>query len=73
MAATSRAGGSRTPVPWRAMLASPAVHALWVTHTCSAFGYYLLIINLSLFIREALGFTVLNVGITVSAYRNIFH
>ena len=46
-----------------AMLKSPAVHALWITHLCSAFGYYLLIINLSIFIREALGFKVLNVSI----------
>jgi len=49
-------------VPWLAMLKSSAVHALWITHLCSAFGYYLLIINLSLFIREALGFKVLNNG-----------
>lgn len=49
-------------VPWMAMLQSSAVHALWITHLCSAFGYYLLIINLSLFIREALGFKVLNNG-----------
>ena len=46
-----------------AMFKSQAVHALWITHLCSAFGYYLLIINLSIFIREALGFKVLNVSI----------
>eukprot|EP00092_Neocalanus_flemingeri_P024646 GFUD01026731.1.p1 GENE.GFUD01026731.1~~GFUD01026731.1.p1 ORF type:complete len:504 (+),score=120.85 GFUD01026731.1:68-1579(+) len=49
-------------VPWLAMLKSSAVHALWITHICSAFGYYLLIINLSLFVREALGFKVLDNG-----------
>ena len=32
------------------------------THLCSAFGFYLLAINFSLFIREALGFEVINVG-----------
>ena len=45
------------------MLASPAVHALWITHLCSAFGYYLIVINISLFIREALGFRVINNGL----------
>ena len=50
-------------VPWMAMLASPAVHALWITHLCSAFGYYLIVINISLFIREALGFRVINNGL----------
>ena len=50
-------------VPWMAMLASPAVHALWITHLCSAFGYYLIVINISLFIREALGFHVINNGL----------
>ena len=48
-------------VPWRQMMGSPAVHALWFTHLCSAFGFYLLAINLTLFIREALGFTVTEV------------
>ena len=50
-------------VPWMAMLASPAVHALWITHLCSAFGYYLIVINISLFIREALGFRVIDNGL----------
>ena len=53
----------RLKVPWLAMLASPAVHALWITHLCSAFGYYLIVINISLFIREALGFRVINNGL----------
>ena len=48
------------------MLCSPAVHALWVTHLCSAFGYYLIVINISLFIREALGFRVINNGLLSS-------
>ena len=43
------------------MVRSRAVHVLWFTHLCSAFGFYLLSLNLSLFIREALGFTVTDV------------
>ena len=45
------------------MVRSRAVHVLWFTHLCSAFGFYLLSLNLSLFIREALGFTVTDVTI----------
>ena len=49
-------------VPWLSLLRSPAVHGLWITHLCSAFGFYLLAINLTLFIREALGFKVTDVS-----------
>ena len=55
--------GEKLEVPWLEMLKSPAVHALWFTHLCSAFGFYLLNINLSLFIREALGFSVTQNGL----------
>ena len=48
------------------MLRSPAVHVLWFTHLCSAFGFYLLAINLTLFIREALGFRVTDVSVNSS-------
>ena len=54
--------GSSLKVPWCKMLRSRAVHVLWFTHFCSAFGFYLLNINLTLFIREALGFQVINVN-----------
>ena len=57
----SKGSGSKLEVPWMKMLQCKAVHALWITHMCSAFGFYLLAINLSLFIREALGFRVINV------------
>ena len=57
----SKGSGSKLEVPWMKMFRSKAVHALWITHMCSAFGFYLLAINLSLFIREALGFKVINV------------
>ena len=48
------------------MLRCPAVHVLWFTHLCSAFGFYLLAINLTLFIREALGFRVTDVSVNSS-------
>ena len=47
---------------------SRAVHCLWVTHLCSAFGYYLIIINISLFIREALNFSVIYVSIEMGLF-----
>ena len=53
-------------MPWLAMLRCPAVHVLWFTHLCSAFGFYLLAINLTLFIREALGFRVTDVSVNSS-------
>ena len=56
----------RLNVPWRQMMGCPAVHALWLTHLCSAFGFYLLTINLTLFIREALGFSVTEVTLAPS-------
>jgi len=49
-------------VPWKQIVRSPVVHALWITHICSSFGYYLIMINISLFIREALGFPVIYNG-----------
>ena len=61
--ASSSRGEESLSVPWLAMLRSPAVHILWFTHLCSAFGYYLIVINISLFIREALGFHVINNGL----------
>ena len=53
-------------MPWLAMVRSPAVHVLWFTHLCSAFGFYLLAINLTLFIREALGFRVTDVSVNTA-------
>ena len=60
---TASRGEDGLRVPWLAMLRSPAVHVLWFTHLCSAFGFYLLAINLTLFIREALGFRVTDVSV----------
>ncbi|XP_023338728.1 sialin isoform X2 [Eurytemora carolleeae] len=53
---------TRHRVPWKLILRSRAVHCLWITHLCSSFGYYLIIINISLFIREALNFSVIYNG-----------
>ena len=64
--ASSSRGEDGHSVPWLAMLRCPAVHVLWFTHLCSAFGFYLLAINLTLFIREALGFRVTDVSVNSS-------
>ena len=61
LSSDSAGSGEKLEVPWREMMKSPVVHALWFTHFCSAFGFYLLAINLTLFIREALGFSVTEV------------
>ena len=65
--ASSR-GEAGLRVPWLAMVRSPAVHVLWFTHLCSAFGFYLLAINLTLFIREALGFRVTDVSVNTACF-----
>ena len=48
-------------VPWKEILLSKKVHALWITHMCSAWGYYLLAISLPTFLEEVLNLTVINV------------
>ena len=48
-------------VPWKDILLSKKVNALWVTHMCSAWGYYLLAISLPTFLEEVLNLTVINV------------
>ena len=49
-------------VPWKKILLSRKVHALWITHMCSAWGYYLLAISLPTFLEEVLSLTVINVS-----------
>ena len=49
-------------VPWKKILLSRKVHALWITHMCSAWGYYLLAISLPTFLEEVLNLTVINVS-----------
>jgi len=49
-------------VPWLDIFRSRVVVALTITHFCSAFAYYLIIINISLFIREALHIPVVYNG-----------
>ena len=48
-------------VPWKSILLSKKVHGLWITHMCSAWGYYLLAISLPTFTKEVLKMTVINV------------
>ena len=48
-------------IPWKAIMLSKKVHGLWITHMCSAWGYYLLAISLPTFSEEVLKLTVINV------------
>ena len=52
--------------PWLSMLTSIPVHALWVTHLCHAWGYYLLAVNLTLFGRDVLKLDVVMLGLISS-------
>ena len=52
--------------PWWKMLTSIPVHALWVTHLCHAWGYYLLAVNLPLFGKDVLKLDIVLNGLLSS-------
>eukprot|EP00095_Tigriopus_kingsejongensis_P005794 maker-scaffold88_size394946-snap-gene-2.23 protein:Tk05794 transcript:maker-scaffold88_size394946-snap-gene-2.23-mRNA-1 annotation:"hypothetical protein DAPPUDRAFT_52115" len=46
------------PVPWKSILTSPAVWAIIFSHTLNNFGWYMLLVELPLFMRTGLGFNI---------------
>ena len=60
-------------VPWKEILLSRKVHALWITHMCSAWGYYLLAISLPTFLEEVLNLTVINVRKWIEILLSVLH
>lgn len=57
-----RGGPAKPAVPWLSMLTSVPCLAVGVTHFCSAWGWYLMAVNIPLFASEALGLDVVSNG-----------
>ena len=49
--------------PILSMMKSVPVHALWITHMCHAWGYYLVAVNLTLYGRDVLQLDVVTNGV----------
>ncbi|CAB3253078.1 unnamed protein product [Arctia plantaginis] len=48
----------KIPVPWCAVFTSPAFIAILVAHTCSTWGWYLLLLDLPLYMKQVLHFNI---------------
>ncbi|KAL0821560.1 hypothetical protein ABMA28_005012 [Loxostege sticticalis] len=48
----------KLPVPWRAVLRSPAFLAILVSHACSNWGWYMLLIELPFYMKQVLKFNM---------------
>ncbi|RXG68326.1 Sialin [Armadillidium vulgare] len=48
----------KMPTPWKAIWASPAVWAIIVAHTCSNWGWYMLLVKLPTYMRYILHFDI---------------
>jgi hypothetical protein len=60
----SKASEKKPPVPWRKIFTSVPCITLAVTHICSAWGWYLMVVNLPLFLDEVFHFPVVSVSKT---------
>lgn len=49
---TRQDSSTRLPVPWKAALLSVPVHAMWVTTACTIWVYYVISMNVPLFVNE---------------------
>ena len=52
-------------IPITSMLTSIPVHALWITHMCSSWSFYLIVVNLPLFAAEVYHFDVYTVRVNL--------
>ncbi|KRT78806.1 membrane transporter [Oryctes borbonicus] len=50
-------------VPWKKILESKPFWAILVAHTCSNWGFYMLLLNMPLFMKQVLKFTMAQVSI----------
>lgn len=48
----------KPPVPWRRVFTSPAFLAILVAHTCSNWGWYMLLIELPFYMKQVLKFNI---------------
>ena len=53
---------TRPPVPWLKMLTSVPVLAITVTHLCSAWQWYLVAVNMPLFLDEVFHLSLVSVS-----------
>lgn len=49
---------SRPPVPWRAVFTSLPFWAILVAHTCSNWGWYMLLVELPIYMKSILNFDI---------------
>lgn len=57
----------KPPVPWRKLLSSPAVWALFINHFCSNWVLYMLLAWLPSYFRGQLGLSIANAGLYSAA------
>lgn len=48
----------KSPVPWRRVFTSPAFLAILIAHTCSNWGWYMLLIELPFYMKQVLKFNI---------------
>ncbi|XP_075980458.1 sialin-like [Anticarsia gemmatalis] len=60
------AGHKKMPVPWGAVLKSPAFLAILVAHTCSNWGWYMLLIELPFYMKQVLKFNMTENAVTTA-------
>ncbi|XP_052751138.1 sialin isoform X1 [Galleria mellonella] len=56
----------KLPVPWRAVLKSPAFLSILVAHACSNWGWYMLLIELPFYMQQVLKFNMTENAVTTS-------
>ncbi|CAG9788581.1 unnamed protein product [Diatraea saccharalis] len=56
----------KLPVPWAAVLKSPPFLAILVSHTCSNWGWYMLLIELPFYMKQVLKFNMTENAVTTS-------
>ncbi|XP_066253902.1 sialin [Euwallacea similis] len=49
-------GGRKASVPWKAIFLSPAFLAILIAHTCSNWGWYMVLVELPLYMKSVLKF-----------------
>ncbi|KAJ8714908.1 hypothetical protein PYW08_004889 [Mythimna loreyi] len=54
------------PVPWCAVFSSPAFLAILIAHTCSNFGWYMVLIELPFYMKQVLKFNMTENALAVS-------
>ncbi|XP_061719219.1 sialin isoform X2 [Cydia pomonella] len=59
-------GHKNLPVPWRAVLTSPPFLAILVAHACSNWGWYMLLIELPMYMKQVLKFEMTENAVTTA-------